>query len=208
VDEARAKAVESRLTPYFQSDVAPRLRDCWSRVKGEGQIAVALTYTRAEHGWTWDTLKVTSSTLPAEQDAVASQCLTESLRTTYFPVDQTDTDFGTSAPAATFVINWSFPVPLADAAVAMARSTGGGPGSPASCWYCGFDRQGEPACQAGRSGWEGCIETDSGGCICFGGSCGSGGFLGTGGGLILMRDSAPPPDQSGTPGATRPAAPR
>jgi len=136
-------------------------------------------------------LAVTSSTLPAEQDAVASQCLRETLRGTSFPVDATDIDARTFAAARQFVVHWSFPAPFpTDAAVALARSRGGGNGDADSCWQCGSDKRGDGACVAARTGWDGCIETEDGSCICFGRTCGSGGYVGTSG-TIMMRETKP-----------------
>jgi hypothetical protein len=210
--DARDKAVEGRLTPYFQSQVGPRLRDCWNRVQGTGGIALRLTYTKSERDWKWQALTVTGSTLSADQQAVASDCVRGAVRETGFPVDPTDTQFQSSKPAAVFAVNWSFPVPLPpDAAVAMAQARNdddeGDDDEPASCWICGPDPSGG-VCAASKSGWLGCIEHDLGGCVCFGDTCASGGFLGAGGGVIMMRETKPSPQQSEGANATPPAEAR
>jgi hypothetical protein len=188
--EARDRKAEQRLTPYFQNDVGARLRNCWNRVSGQGSVALALTYTKSERRWSFEELTVTSSTLPGDQDAIASECVRESVRGTSFSVDPTDIDFETSAPATKFLVHWSFPVPLpAENAVALAKAPGGGAGSPGSCWQCGHDPKTlDGLCVARKSGWPGCIENESGGCVCFGDSCASGGFVAQGG-TILMRET-------------------
>ena len=157
-------------------------------MQGAGGVAFAITYASSDGRWTLDELHATSSTLAADQDAVAATCVREALAGTSFGVDRVDTAFTDGAASTRFVVNWSFPVPLpADATAALARAPGGGAGSPGSCWYCGHDlKTGDGACLAGRTGWLGCIENISGGCVCFGGSCGSGGYTGAGGTLVMQ----------------------
>jgi hypothetical protein len=192
----RTAATESRLNRYFQGEVTPKLRKCWDLVKGDGRIAVGLTYTKTGSSWTWEQLRVTSSTLLKEQDAIAIKCVQDSVRGTSFPVqaeDQARDKVGSrtaNRSANNFVVNWSFPVPLpTNASTALARATGGAGGSAEACWVCGNDNQGG-VCVKNPSGWPGCVETDGGdqgsGCICLGNPCASGGYAGTRG-LLLMR---------------------
>jgi hypothetical protein len=189
---AKEQASEARLTGYFRGILTPGLRGCWERLQGTGSVAFAITYANTDGRWTLSEMHATSSTLAADQDAVAAACVRQALAGTSFSVDKADTAFAKAAASTRFLVNWSFPVPLpVDATAALAKAPGGGAGSPASCWFCGHDRTtGDGACLAGKSGWLGCIENISGGCVCFGGSCGSGGFTG-GGGTIAMRASNP-----------------
>jgi hypothetical protein len=185
---AKERATEERLTGYFRGILTPNLRSCWERVQGTGSVAFAMTYANSGGRWTLAELHPTSSTLTADQDGIATGCVKQALAGTSFGVDKVDTAFANGAASTRFIVNWSFPVPLpADASAIMAKAPGGGAGSPASCWYCGHDlKTGDGACLAGKSGYPGCIENLSGGCVCFGGSCGSGGFGGAGG-TVAMR---------------------
>ena len=189
---AKEQATEARLTGYFRERLTPNLRSCWERVQGAGSVAFAMTYVNSDGRWILDELQATSSTLAPDQDAVAAVCVKEAVTGNSFPADKVDTAFTNGAASTRFVVNWSFPVPLpTDATVALARAIGGGAGSPGSCWYCGHDPKTlDGECKSGKSGWQGCIETISGGCICFGGSCASGGYTTTGG-TIAMRARNP-----------------
>ena len=189
---AKERAAEARLTSYFGGILTPGLRGCWERVQGGGVVAFALTYENRGGAWGLAEMHATSSTLAADQDAVAAACVRDAVKGASFPVDKTDTAFRGGAASTRFLVNWSFPVPLpADATAALAKAPGGGTGSPASCWYCGHDaKTGDGACLAGKSGYPGCIENISGGCVCFGGSCGSGGFT-RAGGVLAMRAANP-----------------
>ena len=189
---AKERATEERLTGYFREILTPNLRRCWERVQGAGAVAFAMTYVNSDGRWTLDELQATSSTLAADQDGVAATCVKEAVAGKSFPADKVDTAFANGATSTRFLVNWSFPVPLpTDATVALAKADGGGAGSPGSCWYCGHDlKTGDGACLSGKSGYLGCIENISGGCVCFGGSCGSGGYAGAGG-TIAMRARNP-----------------
>ncbi len=189
---AKEQATEARLTGYFRDRLTPNLYSCWERVQGSGSIAFAMTYVNRDGRWFLDELHATSSTLAADQDGVAASCVKQALADSSFAADKVDTAFTNSAASTRFVVNWSFPVPLpTNAAAALAKAPGGGVGAAASCWYCGHDPKTlDGACIGGRSGWLGCIENLSGGCVCFGGSCASGGFTGAGG-TVIMRANNP-----------------
>ena len=168
------------------------LQSCWNSVKGEGRIAIGLTYTRTGSRWTWEKLGVTSSSLLKGQDAIAVRCIQESVRATSFPAeaeDQARDKLGMKA-AVKYVVNWSFPVPLpTNATTALAKRAGGTGGEAAACWSCGSNSQGG-FCERNPAGWPGCVESDGGdlgsGCFCLGQPCAAGGYAGFGG-SILMR---------------------
>src|SRR5258706_16029639 len=83
LDLQRTATTQQRFNRYFHKDVIPKLKDCWSRIKGQGAVEIQHTYRRDETGkWVADRLSVTSSTLRAGQDAVALQCMQESTRGT------------------------------------------------------------------------------------------------------------------------------
>lgn len=134
----RAIATQNRINRHFHNAVLPKLKDCWGRLKGAGTIAVEFNYNRGTSGWATERLKLLRSTLPEGQDALALQCLQDSVRGTSFPFEEEDGE------AKEFFVNWSWPVPLPpdlDAAAQRMIDTGGGGGG------CGGSESPPPACQ-------------------------------------------------------------
>jgi hypothetical protein len=101
---------QNRIGRYLQdSVVGPKLRTCWGQLKGQGAIAMDLTYRKSGSNWAFENVKITKSTLPQGQDAAAQRCMEESARATMFPVDSKEA-LETAAPQ--FVVRLAFPVPL------------------------------------------------------------------------------------------------
>ena len=178
----RTIATQKRLNSYFHTAVVPKLGTCWNRVQGTGTVAIEFTYARAGSGWVPERLGIHSSTLPRGQEAVALQCMQDSVRATSFPVEQGE------AAHNKFVVTWNFPVPWpADAsarASAMFSSKGGtgggcdGHGMPPGCltcsnftciWVC----IGAKECRQAQGG---CVAMDK---------CASGGGFGLAGGMVM-----------------------
>jgi len=179
---ARTIATQKRLNRYFHAAVVPKLRACWNRVQGAGTVAIEFTYARAGSGWVPERLGVHRSTLPRGQEAVALQCMQDSVRATSFPVEQGE------AAQSKFVVTWSFPVPWpADAsarASAMFSSKGGtgtgcdGHGMPATCLTCSNYQ-----CIRVCIGKQECTQAQGG---CFARDyCASGGLNGLAGGMVM-----------------------
>jgi hypothetical protein len=185
----RTIATQKRLNSYFHTAVVPKLGTCWNRVQGTGTIAIEFTYTKAGSGWVPERLGVHRSTLPRGQEAVALQCMQDSVRATSFPVEQ-----GEGAQTK-FAVTWSFPVPWpADAserANVMFRSQGGtgatggcdGEGTAASCKTC-VKAGGVASCKTVCVGSKEC-NLKTWGCEETGGKCASGGLFGVGGGMVM-----------------------
>ena len=101
---------QNRISHYLQeSVVGPKLRTCWGQLKGEGALAVDLTYRKSGSNWAFEDVKVKGSTLPQGQDVAAQRCMEESARGTMFPVDSKEA-LETAAPQ--FIVRLAFPVPL------------------------------------------------------------------------------------------------
>jgi hypothetical protein len=119
-------AEQDRVNQYFHRQVLPKLKDCWSDLKGEGSIAVRVSYGRYDSLWTAGEAGVNKSTLPKDEEQLALRCLAESVRGTSFPAEGPDGD------ATEYQVNWSLPVPwpadLAEVAKLMALQSGGGGG--------------------------------------------------------------------------------
>src|SRR5438105_10353506 len=58
---------QQRLNRYFHSDVIPKLRKCWQGVQGEGMLETKITFIKARGSWIWQSVVVSSSTLPRGQ---------------------------------------------------------------------------------------------------------------------------------------------
>ena len=188
----RTISTQQRINRYFHSDVVPKLKSCWSGVQGEGMISIQYIYTKDASGrWAWEGLEVDTSTLPKGQDAIALECMEQSVRGTSFPVE------GGDGTGDKFVVIWSWPVPFpanADeqtSAMFAARPAGGGGrggcdgrGTKAKCIpdYCVGGK-----CPTGVAcvGWKLCALSGGpeGGCL-FSVPCASGGPFGVGG--IIM----------------------
>jgi len=181
---------QQRLNRYFHGDVVPKLRDCWSRVQGEGTIAVKYTYTKGSGRWMFDRLEVSQSTLPRGQDAVALKCMQDAVRGTSYPVEQGEGNQNS------FVLNWNWPVPFpANAteqtnAMFAARAAGGGTGgggcdgqgTAARCFSCDHESK-SIACLKVCVGYTTCTLGET---YCRAeGSCASGGPFGVAGGYIM-----------------------
>ena len=123
---------QNRIGRYLQDSVEPKLTECWSELKGEGVLAADLTYRKSGGNWTFDNVKVTTSTLPEEQQAIGHRCLEASARGTTFAVDSKE---ALEEAAPQFVARVAFPVPLpakgtpvTDDQIARMVGTGGGAG--------------------------------------------------------------------------------
>jgi hypothetical protein len=187
----RTIATQKEINRYFDAEVSPKLRTCWSRVQGEGMITFDFTYTKDARGrWVWEKLGVRKSTLREGQDAVALACMQDSVRGTSFPTATFDT------AEDKLLLHWNWPVPLppdaSEQVRAMLRSRGGlgteggcdGHGAPTACWECG---SGSGACISVCVGYTTCTQTGRPPNGCGGhGACASGGPFGlVGRGTVL-----------------------
>jgi hypothetical protein len=91
------------------SVVGPELRTCWAQLKGEGALAMDMTYRKSGNSWVFDSVKVKKSSLPEDQSAAAQRCMEAAARGTTFPVDSKEA-LETAAP--TFIVRLGWPVPL------------------------------------------------------------------------------------------------
>jgi len=180
---------QQRLNRYFHAEVMPNLTNCWSRLQGRGTIEIAHSYTKDVSGkWIADKLTVGKSTLPRGQDAVALQCMQDSVRGTSFSSDSGD------GKGDRYLVNWTWPVPfpsdattLTSAMFAAKPKRGGsgcdGRGAPAQCFICD-----QKSCLRVCVGYKTCREYTSGEGAKFcteSDDCASGGPFGLiGGGVI------------------------
>jgi len=169
-------STQRRLNRYFQKDViTPKLKDCWARIKGRGSIEIRYTYRKDATGkWIADHLAVASSTLPRGQEALALQCMQDSVRGTNMPSESSESTY-------TLYWNWSVPMPAsfpqaATEISAAGSGTGGGcdgRGAPAHCWMCA-----PGGCRPSCFGGEACRMIGSPLRCRLAGDCGTGGVSG------------------------------
>jgi hypothetical protein len=148
----RTISTQRRFNRYFQRDVITRkLKDCWSRIKGQGSVEIQYTYRKDASGkWTADHLEVSRSTLPHGQESVALQCMRDSLRGTNLPNDSGESTY-------TLYWNWSVPMPanFPQTATEISATGGGGggcdgKGTPPHCWMCAIGGC-RPSCFGGEA---------------------------------------------------------
>lgn len=124
------RAAQQRIGAYLQSTVVvDKLRACWGQLKGPGAVAMDLNYRKSGDDWTFDSAKVTKSTLSQAQNVTARQCIEESARGTSFPVDSKQA-LEAAAPDFVVRLGWSVPLPaegteMTTAQLARMIGTGG-----------------------------------------------------------------------------------
>ena len=121
---------QQRIGRYLQDAVVvPKLRTCWGQLQAESAVAMDLTYRKSGNNWTFENVKVTKSTLPQGQEAIAQRCLEESARSTTFPVDSKQ-ELEKAAEQFVVRLGWSIPLPaegtqMTPDQIARMISTGG-----------------------------------------------------------------------------------
>jgi hypothetical protein len=181
-------STQQRINRFFHGDVMPKLKNCWSNVKGKGRISLKYTYTKTRGRWFLSRLETKQSTLPTGQDAVAQRCMLEAVRGSSFAVEADE------SMQNTFVLNWTWPVPFPANAALLTRSmfaakpTGSGSGGGCDGWGT------EPSCMACKPtcdevcvGYSGCAADQPGqvGTKCWD-KCASGGPFGVSGGATIF----------------------
>lgn len=184
-------ATQKRINRYFHGTVARKLKPCWGRISGQGEIEVRYLYTAdGKGGWSFKTIQASRSDLPKDQEKAAVACMQKAVSTTSFPREKTE-------KARSFSISWVWPVPMppdADQQIARMWGASGGEGSgcdghgaAARCLTC----QGSPlTCAYVCVGSDTCEvqATKPGGfdSICSeGGQCASGGAFGLAGTMVI-----------------------
>lgn len=186
----RVVNTQQRINRYFHSDIMPKLKNCWSSVRGKGRISLKYTYAKTRGRWFLSRLETKQSTLPTGQDAVAQKCMLEAVRGSSFAVEADE------STQNTFVLNWNWPVPFPANEAQLTRSmfaakpTGGGAGgggcdgegTPASCSNC--SKTSPLTCKEVCVGYLECTTDFDGSCRASG-KCASGGPFGVSGGLVI-----------------------
>lgn len=177
----RTVTTQRRFNRYFQRDLAPKLKDCWSRIKGKGSVEIQYTYRKdSTDKLVTERVAVTSSTLPRGQEAVALQCMQDSVRGTTFPGESSESTY-------TLYWNWSVPLPSnfpqAATEISNGSDAGGGcdgRGTPARCWKCA-----PGGCRPSCFGGEACRVLSPRSCRVVG-DCGTGGISGVMGQTMIQ----------------------
>jgi hypothetical protein len=131
----REIATQNRINSVFYVALVPKLKSCWARIAGQGDVTFKYTYRKDGTRWVWQQQEVESSTLAAGQDAIALECMQDAARESAFPMEAAEAARGT----AEFVLHWTWPVPFPQDVTALGRmidTGGGGEGCKKSCVSC------------------------------------------------------------------------
>src|SRR5262245_36426372 len=102
--EKQIARAQNQLNRHFSDAVVkPTLRECWSRVQGDGAIVFDFTYSRSGSRWVFDRIALIKSNLSAGQDEVALRCMQDSVGSTSFSVKLADLP---GAYGPNFVARW------------------------------------------------------------------------------------------------------
>ncbi len=125
------------INRYFHDAVLPRLKPCWDRLQGSGSVQMKYVYARSDTQWTMKTVEVSESRLPQDQTALATSCMQEASAGTSLPVDSLPVDQKLAVNKDSYVLNWTWPVPLPPDAEEqygqMMKGVGGGGSNNAGC---------------------------------------------------------------------------
>jgi len=125
---------QNQLNRHFSDAVVTStLRECWSRLQGDGAIVFDFTYKRSGSRWTFDKIALIKSNLPAGQDEIALRCMQQSVGSTSFSVKVAELR---EANGQNFVARWTWPVPLPPKGTVVEHINDGGLGSQGKCFYC------------------------------------------------------------------------
>jgi hypothetical protein len=194
---ANTKVQQSRIAGAFYDALVPKLKDCWSRVEGKGEVEFKLTYQKNGDKWEWQRAEVAKSDLSDKAKTAALDCMQSASRGSGFPANNNEA----LVPQKQFVIQWGWPVPFPENTSELAQmiSTGPGGGNPECPKTC-FDCLGTPGvpgttkCVSTCSGYQTCVEDGSGdGCRLtpIGGQCATGWSGGWNGGFIAANRDRP-----------------
>jgi len=147
--DRRIARAQNQLNRHFNDAVVtPALRECWSRLQGDGAIVFDFTYRRSGSHWAFDKIALIKSNLHAGQDEVALRCMQGSVGSSAFSLK-------VAGPRETygqnFVVRWTWPVPLPPKGTVVAHINDGGLIGSRDCQTCQHSK-----CEAAKSGFTGC----------------------------------------------------
>jgi hypothetical protein len=129
-------AAQNRVNSVFYVALVPKIKSCWSRLTGKGDITFKYVYRRDGTNWVWQQQEIEESALPQDQNAIALQCMQEAAQGSSFPMDASEA----ARRSQEFVLHWTWPVPFPQDTTALGRmiDTGGGgeSGCKKSCVDC------------------------------------------------------------------------
>ncbi len=182
----RMLSTQQRLNRYFHYTVMPKLKACWSSLRGSGTIEFKHSFKKNSTKWVADKVEIESSTLPEGQQPIALKCMQVATGGTSFSA--TDSE----RTARDYVMYWTWPVPFPPNANELTRimfarrpKTGGGSGcdsrgSRPRCWSCSDTADCIKTCTGSLDCAKG---LDS--CVAFG-ACAAGGAFTLGGGTVIQ----------------------
>lgn len=128
-------ASQNRINSVFYVALVPKIKSCWSRLSGKGDVTFKYIYQRDGTNWVWRQQEIEDSNLPQDQTAIALQCMQEAAQGSSFPMEATEA----ARRSQEFVLHWTWPVPFPQDVTALGRmidTGGGGEGCRKSCVDC------------------------------------------------------------------------
>ena len=128
-------AAQNRINSVFYVALVPKIKECWSRVAGKGDVTFKYVYRREGTNWVWQQHEIEGSSLAEDQKAIALQCMQEAAQGSSFPMEASEA----ARRSQEFVLHWTWPVPFPQDVTALGRmidTGGGGEGCTKSCVDC------------------------------------------------------------------------
>ena len=128
-------AAQNRVNSVFYVALVPKIKSCWGRLTGKGDITFKYVYRRDGTNWVWQQQEIEESGLPQDQNAIALQCMQEAAQGSSFPMEAAES----GRRSQEFVLHWTWPVPFPQDTTALGRmidTGGGGEGCRKSCVDC------------------------------------------------------------------------
>jgi hypothetical protein len=158
----RTAAAQNRIAGAFHTSIVPKLKPCWDRVKGKGEVQFKYTYRRQGNNWVWQGQELDGTSLEKGQEAAALQCMQDAASDSKFPLEPEEV----ARDSKELVIHWGWPVPLPADTAQLARMIvdPGGPGEcPKLCKDCAYNPVTHKSfCASACSGYTGCVEDGTG----------------------------------------------
>ncbi len=155
-------AAQNRVAEAFYDALLPKLKTCWGRLQGTGEVEFRFTYHREGNNWIWQKQEFARSSLDKRLEAIATQCMQAAATGSSFPVLPEEA----ARDGKEFLIQWGWPVPLPKdpSQMAMMISTGPGGGECRKiCKDCSEDQvTHRSSCTSSCSGYSGCVEDGTG----------------------------------------------
>ena len=183
----KTAAGQNRIAATFHDSIVPKIRTCWSNLKGEGEVLFNYTYRRDGNNWVFQNVAVNRSSLDKGQDAAALRCMQEAVPGSSIPLQPDEA----ARDSKELVLHWGWPVPFPSDTTQLARMATSSEGESCIklCKDCKPNQERRSVCVSSCSGFSGCVEDGTGtGCRMSRPECKTGWSGSWVGGLFIARE--------------------